>query len=68
MPESSPVSEHDLLKREITNRLRPVCANVPDDDFGRLVDRIAYVQWKYEQRKAYELLWPQSALVEGGDA
>lgn len=68
MSESSAVSKHDLLKREITNRLRPVCANVSDDDFGRLVDRIAYVQRKYEQLKVYEVLWTQSALVESGDA
>jgi hypothetical protein len=41
----------DILKREIADRLRSVCPGVPDDEFEQLVERIARVQRKYEQRR-----------------
>lgn len=44
------------LKKEIAERLRSVCERVPDDEFDRLVDRIAHIKRKYEQRNAADLL------------
>ena len=43
------------LKKEIADRLRPVCAEVPDEEFDRLVERIARTRRKYEQATADEL-------------
>ena len=40
----------EILKRGIADRLRSVCAGVPDEEFDQLVERIALVQRKYEQR------------------
>jgi len=42
----------EALKRDIADRLRPVCERVPDEDFDELVDRIARVERKYEQQRA----------------
>ena len=40
------------LEKEIAERLRPVCEGVPADEFAALVERIARIQRKYEQRRA----------------
>ena len=42
----------ESLKEEIAQRLRTVCAGVPADEFAELVERIARIQRKYEQRRA----------------
>lgn len=44
----------EALKQQIANRLRSVCAQVPAEEFDRLVDRIARIQRKYEQATAGE--------------
>jgi hypothetical protein len=44
-----------VLKQEIADRLRSVCAQVPDEEFDRLVDRIARIRRKYEQATVDEL-------------
>jgi len=35
------------LQRDIANRLRPVCAGIPDESFEALVREIAAVKLKY---------------------
>jgi hypothetical protein len=44
----------DTLRREIAERLRPICERLEADDFAQLVDQIARTQRKYEQRAMYE--------------
>ena len=43
------------LKKEIADRLRPVCAQVREEEFDRLVERIARIRRKYEQVREDEL-------------
>ena len=40
----------EQLRRDITSRLRRVCANLPPDEFDALVLQIATVTLRYEQR------------------
>lgn len=40
-----------VLKQEIAERLRLVCECVAEEEFERLVERIAWVQRKYEQQR-----------------
>jgi hypothetical protein len=35
------------LREQISNRLRPVCPNMPADAFEQMVDRIAAMELKY---------------------
>jgi hypothetical protein len=44
-------------RQEIADRLRSVCARVPDEEFEQLVDRIARIRRKYEQQTADELFY-----------
>jgi hypothetical protein len=37
------------LRANIADRLRRICAAMPEDDFERLVRRIAEIEYKYEQ-------------------
>ena len=53
------------LKLEIAERLRPVCMAMPEEEFDQLVERIARLQHKYEQRSGYEL---EELEAEDGDA
>jgi hypothetical protein len=36
------------LLRQIANRLRPVCPDIPEDEFTRLVEDVARVKLKYD--------------------
>ena len=45
----------NALKQEIADRLRSVCERVSDEEFHRLVERIALIQRKYEQRRSDDL-------------
>jgi hypothetical protein len=36
------------VRRELARRLTRICACLSEDDFNRLLDRMAYVHWKYE--------------------
>jgi len=42
----------DLLKAEISSRLRSACAHFPERDFEELVHQIAQIELKYAQRAA----------------
>jgi hypothetical protein len=37
-----------VIMREVRDRLRPVCPDLPEDEFDAMVDRIARTQYKYE--------------------
>jgi len=35
-------------RREIARRIAKFCTSLSPEEFDRLLDRMAYVQWKYE--------------------
>ena len=35
-------------RREIARRIAKFCTSLSPEDFDRLLDRMAFVQWKYE--------------------
>lgn len=43
------------LKKEIADRLRSVCAGVSDEEFERLIDRMAKIRRKYDLATVDEL-------------
>jgi hypothetical protein len=49
--------QHELeqLRREIGDRLRPVCGNMPPEAFSELVERMARVQRKFERYQRDEI-------------
>jgi len=47
-------SHIDLLREDIARRIRPAMANTPDEEFNRLVARMAELQRKYENRERGE--------------
>ncbi|MCY7379344.1 MAG: hypothetical protein LH467_08430 [Gemmatimonadaceae bacterium] len=42
----------ERIEAELRRRLRPSCAEMPDDQFQELVQRMAALQLKYELRGA----------------
>lgn len=42
----------EATRRRIAERIRHVCANMPDDEFERLVMRMALIEWKHAQETA----------------
>ena len=43
----SPPDNLESLRRDIAERLRPTCAHMPDDEFEKMVARIALIEWKH---------------------
>ena len=41
-----------VIMTEVRERLRPVCADLPEDEFDAMVERIAQTQYKYEGQAA----------------
>jgi hypothetical protein len=39
------------LRADTVARLRPLCPDMPEDDFVRMVDEMVTVRWKYEERQ-----------------
>jgi len=39
---------------EISERLRPVCADLTTDEFAKLVERMAIIEIKYSQRRTLD--------------
>ena len=37
----------ESIRRDIAERLRPTCAHMPEDDFDKMVARIALIEWKH---------------------
>lgn len=46
---------HQLLKTEITKRLRHVCDKMPQTEFDELVDKMARLELKYRGREGRRL-------------
>jgi len=38
----------DSIKRAISDRLRPTCADMPEDEFDKMVSRMALIEWKHQ--------------------
>ena len=48
--ESSPDVRAEKIREDIAKRLRPICANLTDDDFSALVEKMTNVQLRSERR------------------
>ena len=57
--------ELEQVRREIGERLKPICGDMPPDEFNQLVERMARVQRKFERYRRDEF-FPTSN--ESGDA
>lgn len=42
-----PITNLESMRRDIAKRLRPSCANMSEEDFERMVARIALIEWKH---------------------
>jgi hypothetical protein len=48
----------EALRTDIAVRLRSICAAMPQSEFDELVERIASIEYKYEQRQESSALDP----------
>ena len=37
----------ESIRRDIADRLRPSCQNMPDEEFEKMVTRMALIEWKH---------------------
>ena len=37
----------ESIRRDIAERLRPSCRNMPDEEFEKMVTRMALIEWKH---------------------
>jgi hypothetical protein len=37
----------ESIRRDIAERLRPTCAHMPEDEFEKMVARMALIEWKH---------------------
>lgn len=44
---SDPVINLKSIRKDIAERLRPMCANMPDEEFEKMVARMALIEWKH---------------------
>jgi len=49
MLEFQPNQRLEATRRRITERIRPVCADMPADEFEKMVTRMALIEWKHAQ-------------------
>jgi hypothetical protein len=42
-----PITNLESIRRDIAQRLRPSCANMSEEDFERMVARMALIEWKH---------------------
>ena len=47
MQMQSPPTNLESVRRDIAQRLRPTCADMPEEEFEKMVARIALIKWKY---------------------
>lgn len=45
--QSSHGTNLQAIRRNIAERLRPICANMGQEEFDKLVARIALIEWKH---------------------
>lgn len=43
----NPHTSLESIRRDIAQRLRPTCANMSEEDFERMVARMALIEWKH---------------------
>jgi hypothetical protein len=43
-----------VIMEEVRDRLRPVCPDLPEQEFDAMIDRIARTQYKYEGQMSGE--------------
>ena len=41
------ITNLESLRRDIAQRLRPSCSHMSEEDFERMVARIALIEWKH---------------------
>ena len=39
----------EAIRKTIADRIRPVCPNMPEDEFDTMVARMALIEWKHFQ-------------------
>lgn len=49
MLEFRPNQGLEVIRRRIAERVRPVCANMPEEEFETMVTRMALIEWKHAQ-------------------
>ncbi len=37
----------ESIRQDISARLRPTCPNMPEDEFDKMVARMALIEWKH---------------------
>jgi hypothetical protein len=42
-----PSTNLESIRRDIAERLRPTCANMPAEEFEKMVARMALIEWKH---------------------
>jgi hypothetical protein len=42
-----PTPNLESIRRDIAERLRPTCANMPEEEFEKMVARMALIEWKH---------------------
>jgi hypothetical protein len=42
-----PYANLESIRRDIAERLRPTCAHMSEDEFEKMVARIALIEWKH---------------------
>ena len=42
-----PSTNLESIRRDIAERLRPSCANMAEEDFEKMVARMALIEWKH---------------------
>jgi hypothetical protein len=42
-----PPTKLESIRRDIAERLRPTCANMPEEEFEKMVARMALIEWKH---------------------
>jgi hypothetical protein len=42
-----PSTNLESIRRDIAERLRPACANMADEEFEKMVARMALIEWKH---------------------
>ena len=42
-----PSTNLESIRRDIAERLRPTCADMPEEDFEKMVARMALMEWKH---------------------
>jgi hypothetical protein len=46
-PMQSPPPNLESIRRDIAERLRPTCQNMSEEEFEKMVARIALIEWKH---------------------